>query len=164
MAMTPRDTDPLLARAARSLKDQPVDARWIDISESIISKVRATTRRTWPIDSQFHTTTTQPERTADTLQVSDHVLRTVIRRALTGVQGAEVTAIDLYLDKHTCTGVRVDVIGAYGEDLQAVGDMLAAIVVTTLDDLLGPAADLTRAGVDIHVHDLNEAQPADTPD
>ena len=158
MAMTPDGSDLVLARASRSLRDQPVDARWIDISESIISRVRTTTRRTWPVDAEYPTAATDPERKADTLRVSDHVIRTAVRRALAGVHGAEPTAIDLYVDEHTCTGAHIDIVGVYGDDLQAVGDELAAIVLTTLTDLLGPVRELTRADVDVHVNDIDHAE------
>lgn len=158
MAMTPSHSDPVLARAARSLKDKPVDARWIDISDSIISRVRTTTRRTWPVSAEFPGTTEQSERTADTLRISDHVVRSAVRRALAGVHGAEPTAIDLYLDEHTCTGAYVDIVGVYGDDLQAVGDELAGIVLATLSDLLGPVRELTRADIDVHVHDINDVE------
>ena len=156
MALTPGDSDPVLARAARSLTEQPADTRWIDISDSIISKVRTSTRRTWPIDAEYPPAATQLERRADTLRISDHVVRTTVRRALAGVHGAEPTAIDLYLDEHTCTGVRIDIVGAYGEDLHAVGDALAAIALSALTDLLGRVHPLTRDDIDVHVHDIND--------
>jgi hypothetical protein len=157
MALTPDESDPVLDRAVRSLQDRPTDPRWIDISTSIISKVRTTTRRTWPVDAEFLTPTTDPERNADTLRISDHVVRTAIRRALVGVHGAEPTAIDLYLDDHRCTGARIDVIGAYGDDLQAVGDELAALALAVLNDLLGPTPRIrTRDDIDVHVNDIHE--------
>jgi hypothetical protein len=155
MAMTPDGADPVLTRAARSLKNQPVDARWIDISDSIISRVRLTTRRTWPVDAEYPTAATQPERKADTLRISDHIVRSTVRRALAGVHGAEPTAIDLYLDEHVCTGARIDIIGVYGDDLQAAGDDLAAIALSTMNELLGPVRQLTRADIDVHVNDIN---------
>jgi hypothetical protein len=160
MAMNARDFDPVLDRAARSLKDQPVDARWIDISESIISKVRASARRSWPVDAEYTTATTKPERKADTLRISDRVVRTAIRRALAGVHGAEPTAVDLYLDDHTCVGARIDVVGTYGDDLQAIGDALADIALATLIDVLGPVRELTRADIDVHIHDIKDIDTA----
>jgi hypothetical protein len=159
MAMTPGNSDSVLARAASSLKDQPTDASWIDISDSIISRIRASTRRTWPIDAEYPTAATEPERADDTLRISDHVVRTAIRRALSGVHGAAPTAVDLYLDEHTCTGARIDVVGAYGDDLHAVGDALAAIALATLTDLLGPVHGLTHAQIDVHVHDIDDVDP-----
>lgn len=155
MAVTPDDFDPVLARAARSLQTAPADARWIDISNSIVSRIRTTTRRTWPIDAEFPSESRDLVRAADTLRISDHVVRTAIRRALVGVHGAEPTAIDLYLDGHVCTGVHVDVVGVYGEDLQAVGDELAAITLAVLAEMLGPIPrPLTRADIDVRVHDI----------
>jgi hypothetical protein len=156
MAMTPGEADPVLARAARSLQEAPVDARWVDISDSIVSKVRASTRRTWPIDAEYETRATDFARSGDTLRISDQVVRTAMRRALAGVHGAQPTAIDLYLDEHRCTGARVDIVGVYGDDLQAVGDELADIALAVLDDVLG--APLTRADIDVHVNDINERE------
>ncbi|WP_264069078.1 hypothetical protein [Mycolicibacterium komossense] len=157
MAMRADDSDPVLARAARSLKDQPMDASWIDISDSIISRIRATTRRSWPIDAEYPTAAVETERKTDTLRISDHVVRSTLRRALAGVHGAEPTTIDLYLDDHTCTGAYIDIVGVYGDDLQAVGDELAAIVLNTLADVLGPVRPLTRTDIDVHVHDIDDA-------
>lgn len=157
MAMTPGNPDPVLARAASSLKEVPVDPRWIDISDSILSKIRTTTRRTWPVEAEFATTATASERQDDTLRVSDHVVRTTLRRALAGVHGAEPTAIDLYLDDHRCTGVHITVVGVYGDDLQAAGDHLAAIALDVLHSVLGPTTPaLSRADVDVHVQDVRE--------
>ena len=159
MAMTSDNVDPVLARAAHSLRDQPVDGRWIDISDSIISKVRATTRRTWPVSSEYPTAATDSDRKADTLRISDHVVRTTVRRALAGVHGAEPTAIELYLDGHTCTGALIDIVGVYGDDLQAAGDHLASIALATLNDLLGQVRPLTRADIDVHVNDITTEGP-----
>ncbi|CAN5337910.1 hypothetical protein BH11ACT6_BH11ACT6_00100 [soil metagenome] len=157
MALTPGENDVVLVRAARSLQEVPVDPRWIDISDAIVSRVRATTRRTWPIDAQYSTPSAGFDRASDTVRVSDHVVRTTLRRALAGVHGAEPTEIDLYLDDHRCTGARINIVGVYGDDLQAVGDELAAIAVAVLAELLGPVpVPLTRADVDVHVNDINE--------
>ena len=157
MAMTPGENDAVLVRAARSLQEVPVDPRWIDISAAIVSRVRATTRRTWPIDAEFSTVSTGVDRQADTIRVSDHVVRTTLRRALAGVHGAEPTEIDLYLDDHRCTGARITIVGVYGDDLQAVGEELADIALAVLDDLLGPVpVPLTRDDIDVHVDDINE--------
>ena len=157
MAVTPEDLDPVLARAARSLQESSTDARWIDISSSIVSRVRATTRHTWPVEAEFATAATEPSRAADTLRVSDLIVRSAIRRALAGVHGAEPTKIDLYLDGYTCTGAHIDVVGVYGEDLQAVGDELAVITLGVLEEILGsPRNPLTRDDIDVRVQDIYE--------
>lgn len=151
--MTP-DPDSILDRAARELRDEPQEPRWVDISSSIISKVRATTRRTWPVDARFPAAS---GRDADTLRVSDHVVRTAILRALRGVHGSQPIEISLHLDDHSCTGLFVAVVGAYGSDLQAVGDELARIAIGVVDDILG--VELARADIDVRVDDIDV--PAD---
>ena len=135
--MTP-EPDGILERAARELREAPQEPRWVDISNTIISRVRATTRRTWPVDAAYPTA--PPDRASDSLRVSDHVVRTAILRALSGVH------------EHVCTGLSVAVVGAYGEDLQAVGNELAAIAISVVHELLG--VDLVRADIDVRVDDI----------
>lgn len=148
--MTP-DPDSILDRAARELRDASEEPRWVDISSSIISKVRATTRRTWPVDASYPTAPVGRE--ADSLRVSDQVVRRAVLGALTGVHGCQPTDISLYLDDHTCTGISVAVVGAYGSDLQAVGNDLARIAIGVVADTLGVA--LVRSVVDVRVDDID---------
>lgn len=149
-AMTP-GPDSILDRAARELRAAPEEPRWVDISSSIISKVRATTRRTWPVDAEFPTS--PKERDEDSLRISDHVVRTAILRELKGVHGSQPTEVALYLDDHTCTGMSLAVVGAYGSDLQAVGDELARIAIGVVADVLG--LPLTRDDIDVRVDDID---------
>lgn len=121
-------------------------------SASIITKVRNTTRRTWPIDSAFPSGSDSGP--ADSLRVSDHIVKTTLRRALADVHGAQPTEIDLDLDDHACIGLFVAVIGVYGDDLQAAGDELATIAIDTVSDLLG--VTLGRDVVEIRVDDIEE--------
>ena len=103
------EPDSVLARAATELRDAPQEPNWVDISASILTKVRNTTRRTWPIDGAFPASSAA--RPTDTLRVSDHIVKTTLRRALADVHGAQPTEIDLDLDDHACTGLFVAVIG-----------------------------------------------------
>lgn len=147
--MTP-DPDSILDRAARGLREEPEEPRWVDISSTIISRVRSTTRRTWPVDAVF---ATSPEgRSGDSLRVSDHVVRRAVLRALTGVHGCQPTDISLYLDDHVCTGVSIAVVGVYGSDLQAVGNDLARIAIDVIAETFG--ISLTRDDIEVRVDDI----------
>ncbi|WP_032402238.1 hypothetical protein [Rhodococcoides fascians] len=148
----PLEPDSVLARAATELRDAPQEPNWVDISASIITKVRNTTRRTWPIDSAFPSGSAAGP--ADSLRVSDHIVKTTLRRALADVHGAQPTEIELDLDDHACIGLFVAVIGVYGDDLQAAGDELAIIAIDTVSDLLG--VTLGRDVVEIRVDDIEE--------
>ena len=153
----PVEPDAVLARAATELRDAPQEPNWVDISSSIIAKVRNTTRRTWPIDSAFPAGSpfsTDTARSQDSLKISDRIVKTTLRRALAGVHGAQPTEIDLELDDHTCIGLAIAVIGVYGDDLQAAGDELATIAIDTVSDLLG--VTLGREVVEIRVDDIEE--------
>ncbi len=148
----PLEPDSVLARAATELRDAPQEPNWVDISASILTKVRNTTRRTWPIDSAFPSSSAAGP--ADSLRVSDHIVKTTLRRALADVHGAQPTEIDLDLDDHACIGLFVAVIGVYGDDLQAAGDELATIAIDTVSDLLG--VTLGRDVIEIRVDDIEE--------
>lgn len=148
--MTPED-DPILQRAARELRQAPEEPRWVDISSTILSRVRATTRRTWPVDATFPTS--PPERASDSLRISDHVVRTAILRALSGVSGSQPVDISLYLDDHACTGLFIAVVGAYGSDLQAVGDELASTAADVVREILG--VSIERTDIDVRVDDID---------
>jgi hypothetical protein len=147
--MTP-EPDSVLARAARELREAPEESGWVDISSAILSKVRATTRRTWPIDASFPTA--PPGRAGDTLRVSDQVVRTAVLRSLRGVHGSQPTGVELYVDDHTCTGLSLSVVGVYGSELQMVGDELAQIAIGVVRDHLG--VDLARSDIDVRVDDI----------
>ncbi|MDV8021053.1 hypothetical protein [Rhodococcus sp. IEGM 1330] len=148
----PVEPDSVLARAATELRDAPQEPNWVDISSSIIAKVRNTTRRTWPIDSAFPTGSDAGPQ--DSLKISDHIVKTTLRRALAGVHGAQPTEIDLHLDDNACVGLFIAVIGVYGDDLQAAGDELASIAIDVVEDLLG--ATLDRDVVEVRVDDIEE--------
>ncbi|MCJ0978821.1 hypothetical protein MTX35_13985 [Rhodococcus sp. ARC_M12] len=148
----PVEPDMVLARAATELRDAPQEPNWVDISSSIIAKVRNTTRRTWPIDSAFPAGS--GAEAGDSLRISDHIVKTTLRRALAGVHGAQPTEIDLHLDDHACIGLFIAVIGVYGDDLQAAGDRLASIAIETVWELLG--ITLGREEVEIRVDDIEE--------
>ena len=148
--MTPED-DPILQRAAQELRQAPEEPRWVDISSTIVSRVRATTRRTWPVDAVFPTS--PAERVSDSLRISDHVVRTAILRGLSGVRGSQPVDISLYLDDHACTGLFIAVVGVYGSDLQAVGDELASIAAAVVRETLG--VSIERTDIDVRVDDID---------
>ncbi|NIL74831.1 MULTISPECIES: hypothetical protein [Nocardiaceae] len=153
MEMTPDEPDDaLLARAAQELSAHDREPRWVDISSSVLAKVRATTRRTWPVDATYPAESV--EQGHDTLRISDHIVRLTVRRALLGVHGADPIAVDLELDGHTCIGAAITVTGAYGTDLHAVGLDLGNLARTTLTDLLGHHIDDTA--VTVHFEDVTE--------
>lgn len=147
--MTP-DPDWILDRAARELREQPEEPRWLDISSTIISRVRSTTRRTWPVEAVYPVV--REGRSGDSLRVSDQVVRRAILGALTGIHGCQPIDISLYLDDHVCTGASIAVVGVYGSDLQAVGNDLAGIAIGVVSDVLGVA--LTRDDIDVSVDDI----------
>ncbi len=166
---TPPQTDSTLRRAASVLRDAPVHG-WVDISAAALSRVRAVGVRTWPLDARY------PDKgvvegvvegvdvDADTLRVSDVVVRIAVRSAVAEVAGTEPADISLYTEGHRCTGGLVTVIAAYGTDLQEAGDLVASRAAAALTDVLGLPYSADDIGVVIAEIDApDQATPSTSP-
>lgn len=150
-----QEHDPVLGRAIENLRAAPTEPRWVDISSSVLSKIRATTRRTTPLDARFPTA--PAEREHDTLRISDAVVTRAIRQALLRAGAIEISSIALYLDESICTGAEVSVTGTYGDDLRSLGSQFADAAVAVLDAVLGPPMpDRSARDIQIHFVDVHE--------
>ncbi len=158
---TPPQTDSTLRRAASVLRDAPVHG-WVDISAAALSRVRAVGVRTWPLDARFPDEGVNFD--ADTLRVSDVVVRIAVRSAVAEVAGTEPADISLYTEGHRCTGGLVTVIAAYGTDLQEAGDLVASRAAAALTDVLGLPYSADDIGVVIAEIDApDQAAPPTSP-
>ncbi|MBY6366882.1 hypothetical protein [Rhodococcoides corynebacterioides] len=110
------------ADAVRRRGDRP--SRWIDVTDRAISRVRGVGVRAWPLDSVFPTAAG-----ADTLRITDVVVRTALVRALIAA-GTEVVALELYTEGHRCCGTRVTV-------RRPVHRRTVDVAATTLSAILG---------------------------
>ena len=155
---TPPQTDSTLRRAASALRDAPVHG-WVDISAAALSRVRAVGVRTWPLDARFPDEGVNFD--ADTLRVSDVVVRIAVRSAVAEVAGTEPADISLYTEGHRCTGARVTVIAAYGTDLRKAGDLVAGRAAAALTDVLGLPYSADDIGVVIA--EIDAPDPATGP-
>ncbi|MBM7415436.1 MULTISPECIES: hypothetical protein [Nocardiaceae] len=158
---TPPQTDSTLRRAASVLRDAPVHG-WVDISAAALSRVRAVGVRTWPLDARFPDEGVNFD--ADTLRVSDVVVRIAVRSAVAEVAGTEPADISLYTEGHRCTGGLVTVIAAYDTDLQEAGDLVASRAAAALTDVLGLPYSADDIGVVIAEIDApDQAAPPTSP-
>lgn len=157
----------MLARSTRALREAH-DPGWDQASHKVLAAVRAATRRSWPVDATFPDdsavdgpgTSPTPPRGRDRLSVSDQVVISFLRRALERVPSCAPSRISLQLDGHACTGATVSVVAAYGTDLRAAADEVREVVLTALEDLLGPPTFEQRtASVDIAVDDVTAGDP-----
>lgn len=103
---TPPQTDSTLRRAASVLRDAPVHG-WVDISAAALSRVRAVGVRTWPLDARYpdEGVVEGVDVDADTLRVSDVVVRIAVRSAVAEVAGTEPADISLYTEGHRARAV-----------------------------------------------------------
>lgn len=146
--MTVHERETHLARAARTLREEPQPG-WIEISGSVLARVRSVTRLTSPLRMDL----TDLDPSAGDAHVSDYVVTSELRRALTGVTGCTPVQITLGLDGEVCREVQVSIAGDFGMDLRALADEAHAGVSAELVTLVGGAAPppeaVTVAVVDV---------------
>jgi hypothetical protein len=138
--------DEVLDRAARELRDEEQPS-WLDLSSRILSSVRDTTRRSWPLDARYPT----PDA-GDTLRVSDIVVRLAVLRGV-DIPGCSVSSVDLQIDGHTCTGVAIGLTAEYGFDIQELARTVARLAADSVNTALG--TELTAGDVDVNVWDVS---------
>ena len=160
--MTTSNPGDALNRATRELRDAPQPG-WTQIRDSVIGAVRATSRRTQPIRATS-APTENADRGYDSLHITDQVLRTYLNRALTDTTMSTPVDIAFDLDENNdCHGADVDLIGAYGTDLQQLGEHTREVTATVLSDLLGhPAPTIEPDDVHVTVTDITPGDPRST--
>ncbi len=91
-------------------------------------------------------------------------MRTYLNRALTDTTMSTPVDIAFDLDENNdCHGADVDLIGAYGTDLQQLGEHTREVTATVLSDLLGhPAPTIEPDDVHVTVTDITPGDPRST--
>lgn len=154
----------LLDRATAELRAAPErEPTWQDISDSVVGALRAVTRRTtWVsagLDPRSGTglTGTGP---VDTVAVSDQALAALVRHALRPVPGCDPAGLEIGVDEAgRCTGLTVEVVAAYGQDLLALAAEVRRRCTVVLLDALGEDAAPPAASVAVQVVDVTEGDP-----
>ncbi len=126
--------DPL-ERATRAVRDDETPG-WVEVSQSIRSRVRSVVRP------------------APTLTAFDATGRTEH-----GDRGSRLHVSERVTDDR-CSTIHIGLVCVYGSDLQAEGAQVRAAIVEVLSDLLGPdpAFDPSR-DIDIQIIDVVESDP-----
>ena len=160
--MTTSNPGDALARATRALRNAP-EPGWTQIADSVIGAVRATSRRTHPIRATT-APTENADRGHDTLHITDQVLRTYLNQALTDTSMSTPADIAFDLDENNdCHGADIDLVGAYGTDLQQLGEHTRRLTATVLHDLLGhPPPIMDPDDVHVTVTDITPGDPRTT--
>ena len=142
----------LLAEAAQSLR-RHTDARWVEVSSTILSSALRATRRSRPV---------RAGAPGGTVHISEQVIVSYLREALDGhIPGTAIAGIHLDIADHdTFNGVLIDMIIQYGTEILPVADHTRAIAATVLEELLGPLADgIYIRTSHVHVSDVTTHDP-----
>lgn len=145
--------DPLLERAAVELRNED-DPSWLTVSTAILTKLRATARRTRVIDAVFppDSALDGDESDGDTLRVSDQLVLLEISRALREVR-CDVRNVELdVVDRHRCAGVHVDIAVFFDDDFSALAALVAERTGAAVETVLGPILGLDD--ITVHIADL----------
>ncbi len=158
MAITSPEPEDVLRRAAEQLRaeEQP---GWVDISFAVLTRVWATTRHTWPVLLDLTGLPVHArQRPHDSIHLADQVIVSAIRQALESDARYSPANIDLFLDRDQCTGGRVDVIAAYGQQLTSLAHQIRVTTGRVLTELLGPSAPNEHA-IEVHIRDVTATDP-----
>lgn len=156
----PEEGSELLARATTELREAPEKApTWQDVSETVVSALRSVTRR-----STWVTAGLGPRGDAaavtDTMTISDQALAVLVRRALRTLEGGAPSALTVHADDAgRCTGLDVEVVAAYGQDLRGLVAEVGRRCAAVLLDALGEDAAPPAAAVVVRVVDVTEGDP-----
>ncbi|KRF00805.1 hypothetical protein ASG88_10255 [Nocardioides sp. Soil777] len=155
MAIEPRP-DPLDRAREAARHDEP--AGWIELSGSIMSRVRATVAPSEPILAFGHDGATERDDAGSRTWVSARILTTALRRALREPTLAP-EAIDLVIEDERLRRVEVTLVCSYGIDLRAQAEVARDEVHAVVLGILGPDPEFTRGSIDIVVSDVVVGDP-----
>ena len=136
-----------LARARRVLREAP-EPGWDAIEQRVITAVRETPRGGWP----FRVVDPDPGASPGTIVITDLALRSVVAHVLRDDPDYAVGAIDVTVDDMTVRGLRLELTGRYGADLNVVAQRALALCASTLDEVTGDAAAIP---IDVVVTDVH---------
>jgi len=105
------------------------------------------------------TCSTTSRRTA-----ADTVCSSLTTYLLTRIRSTGTTSVPMSLDENSdCHGADIDLVGAYGTDLQQLGEHTRRVAATVLSDLLGrPLPVVEPADVHVTVSDIIQGDPRTT--
>jgi len=136
--------DDRVLRDATALLRERVDERWVEISDRVLTKALAATRRSQPV---------RAVAPGGPVTVSEQVLVAYLRDAVDGhVPGSAVERIYVEVeDRDAFARVIIEAIAQYGEALLPIADQIHALAASELRALLGPLAPQVSVRA-THVH------------
>ena len=136
-----------LARARRVLREEP-ERGWFAMEERVITAVRDTPRGGWPLT----VVDPDPRGAPGAILVTDLALKASVAHALRNDQDFAIRAIDVMLDETTLHGVRLELVGRYGADLNATAQRALAGCARVVDEVVG---DTSAIPIEVVVTDVH---------
>lgn len=154
MALDPSPLDRAV-RAARA--DEP--AGWVDLAESIMSRVRRVVVPSEPILT--FTAQGTPSRDAEGSEtfVSARVITSALRRLLQEHPTHAPESIELHVEDSRLTRIDIRLVARYGVELHPLADTLRPQVYAIVTGLLGPAPDIDPSTIEIEYVDVTRGDP-----
>ena len=155
MALEP-GPDPL-DRARRAAREEEPDG-WIDLSQSIMSRVRSVVTPTVPVLAFSTTGETTHDDAGSQTRVSSRILNNALRRLLQQPTVAPV-AIDLTIVAERLEAVSLSLVCSYGVDLIALADAVREAAYAEIVSVLGPDPDFSPGHIDVRISDVVIGDP-----
>lgn len=163
MAVEPGPATPdLLARAIEQARREPFEETpqgWVELSDSIMRKVRTVVRPGVPLLVHAPDGGVQQDERGSRTFLSARVVLDELRRVLQAEPTHAPDRIDLDIDDSRLRGVEVDLVATYGVPLLPLADRVRTEVLSVLHELLGPDPDLGPASVSVEFVDVVPGDP-----
>jgi hypothetical protein len=162
MAVEPGTPD-ALARAVEQARREAFDATpqgWVELSDTIMSRVRGLVRPAEPVLVLGPDGPEQDDQGSRTY-VSSRVVVDALRRVLQAHPTHAPERIDLRLEDTRLRGVHLALVATYGVELRPLADEVRAEVLVTLRGLVGPDPELDAAAIEVEFVDGVPGDPLD---
>lgn len=154
MALTP---DPL-ERATQAARTEEPEG-WIELSESIMTKVRSAVTPAEPILAFDAAVGAVRDAEGSRTFVSSRVVSAALRRVLQGESTHAPDRLRLQVDDGRLVAVDIAIVASYGVDLVALADAIRQQVLRELVSLIGPDPEIGPGQVSIEVVDVVVGDP-----
>jgi uncharacterized alkaline shock family protein YloU len=163
MAVEPAVPEVLARATAAAREEEPFASTpqgWVEISDSIMTRVRGLKRpgeplRVWAPGS----TDGSPDDRGSTTYLSSRIVVDELRRLLTRDDTHAPERIDLQVEGKRLLGVELALVASYGVPLRQLADQVRADVLDALHSLLGPDPALDASSVGVGFTDLVDGDP-----
>lgn len=156
MALEPTP-DPL-DRATRAAREEDPEG-WIELSASIMSRVRSLVTPSDPILTFTDAGSSARDDQGSRTYVSTRIVSSALRRLLQREATHAPDGIRLHIEDDRLTGIDLTLVCSYGVDLVALATTVRSDALTEITRLIGPAPDLEPAAITIEIIDVVEGDP-----